>query len=395
VNPDTTLGPDTLITHAGREPRAHLGIVNPPVYHCSTVLFPDYATVLETRKDRASGEFREVTYGREGTPLTRYFEEAVAALEGGYKSVTLPCGMGAIAATLTALLRAGDHLLVLDAVYGPCRDFCTNVLTRFGVEVEYYDPLIGAGIAKLMRPNTRVVYVESPCSLTFEVQDIPAIAAAAHARGAKVVMDNTWASPLFFKAIGHGVDVAIHAATKYLSGHSDLMLGVAVTTRETDTLVRQNASRFGYSAGPDDVYNALRGLRTLGVRMRQHRTAALEVARWLQARPEVDRVLYPALPEDPGHALWKRDFAGASGLMGVVLRDRYSREALARMLDALQLFGLGYSWGGFESLAVPTFPEALRSATEWRGGPSFRLHVGLEDTKDLVKDLEQALAKLG
>ena len=257
---------DTLITHAGRDP-SHLGIVNPPVYHCSTVLFPDYATVLETRKDRASGESREVTYGREGTPLTRYFEEAVAALEGGYKAVTLPCGMGAIAATLTALLRAGDHLLVLDAVYGPCRDFCSNVLTRFGVEVEYYDPLVGAGIAQLMRPNTRVVYVESPCSLTFEVQDIPAIAAAAHARGAKVVMDNTWASPLFFKAIGHGVVVAIHAATKYLSGHSDLMLGVAVHTRETDTAVRQNASRFGYSAGPDDVYNALRGLRTLGVRM--------------------------------------------------------------------------------------------------------------------------------
>jgi len=389
------LGQDTLITHGGRDSRAHHGIVNPPVYHCSTVLFPDYATVLETRKDRASGEFREVTYGREGTPLTRYLEQVVAALERGHKAVTLPCGMGAIAATLTAFLRAGDHLLVVDAVYGPCRDFCTNVLTRFGVEVEYYDPLVGAGIAQLMRPNTRVVYVESPCSLTFEVQDIPAIVAAAHARGAKVVMDNTWASPLCFKAIDHGVDVAIHAATKYLSGHSDLMLGVAVTTAETDTAVRQNASRFGYCAGPDDVYNALRGIRTLGVRMRQHQAGALAIARWLQRRPEVDRVLYPALPEDPGHAIWRRDFTGASGLMGVVLTDRYSREQLARVLDALKLFGLGYSWGGFESLAVPTFPETLRSTTQWRGGPSFRLHVGLEDTQDLIVDLEQALAKLG
>ena len=389
------LGQDTLITHGGRDSRAHHGIVNPPVYHCSTVLFPDYATVLETRKDRASGEFREVTYGREGTPLTRYFEQVVAALERGHKAVTLPCGMGAIAATLTAFLRAGDHLLVVDAVYGPCRDFCTNVLMRFGVEVEYYDPLVGAGIAQLMRPNTRVVYVESPCSLTFEVQDIPAIVAAAHARGAKVVMDNTWASPLCFKAIDHGVDVAIHAATKYLSGHSDLMLGVAVTTAETDTAVRQNASRFGYCAGPDDVYNALRGIRTLGVRMRQHQAGALAIARWLQRRPEVDRVLYPALPEDPGHAIWRRDFTGASGLMGVVLTDRYSREQLARVLDALKLFGLGYSWGGFESLAVPTFPETLRSTTQWRGGPSFRLHVGLEDTQDLIVDLEQALAKLG
>ncbi len=385
---------DTIITHAGLDPLANHGVVNPPVYHCSTIVFPDVATVHATRKDRHDGTFSTVSYGREGTPLTRAFEQAVAALEGAQTAVTLPCGMGAIATSLLAFLKAGDHLLMLDAVYGPARDFAENGLRKLGIDVEFYDPLIGAAIERLMRPNTAVVYLESPCSLTFEVQDVPAIAAVAKRRGAKVIVDNTWASPLFFKAIEHGADVSIHAATKYVSGHSDLMLGVAVTTPQTDIAVRKTASRFGYCAGPDDVYAALRGLRTLGVRMRAHQANALAVARWLQARPEVERVLYPALPEDPGHALWKRDFLGASGLLGVILKKKYSKEDAARMLDALDLFSLGYSWGGFESLAVPTFPETLRSATSWQQGPSIRLHVGLEDTADLTADLEQALRKL-
>jgi cystathionine beta-lyase len=386
--------PSTQVTHAGLDPQANNGIVNPPVYHCSTVLFPDVATVLETRKDRNSGEFKQVTYGREGTLLTRAFERAVASLEGATQAVTLPCGMGAIATSLLAFLEAGDHLLMLDAVYGPARDFAENGLRKLGVDVEFYDPLIGAGIGKLFKPNTKVVYLESPCSLTFEMQDVPAIVAAAKKRSIRVVMDNTWASPLFFDAIGHGADVSIHAATKYISGHSDLMLGVAITTPGVDVAVRKTASRFGYCAGPDDVYNALRGLRTLGVRMRAHQENALTVARWLQKRPEVDRVLYPALPEDPGHAIWKRDYKGASGLLGVVMKKRYSEQDAARVLDALELIGLGYSWGGFESLAVPTYPQQLRSATQWTGGPSFRLHVGIEDTADLIADLEKALAQL-
>ncbi len=385
---------DTIIAHAGLDPLANHGVVNPPVYHCSTIVFPDVATVHATRKDRHDGTFKYVSYGREGTPLTRAFEQAVAALEGAKTAVTLPCGMGAIAASLLAFLKAGDHLLMLDAVYGPARDFAENGLRNLGIEVEFYDPLVGEGIGRLFRKNTAAVYLESPCSLTFEVMDVPAIAAQARRRGVKVIMDNTWSSPLFFKAIEHGVDVSIHAATKYLSGHSDLMLGVAVTTPECDVPVRKTASRFGYCAGPDDVYSALRGLRTLGVRMRQHQQSALKVARWLQARPEVERVLYPALPEDPGHAIWKRDFHGASGLLGVVFKKQYSKEAAARMLDSLHLFHLGYSWGGFESLAVPTFPETLRSATEWRHGASIRLHVGLEDTEDLTADLAQALDKL-
>lgn len=386
--------PDTLVTHAGLDPEAHGGIVNPPVYHCSTVLFPNVATVLETRKDRHSGEFRQVTYGREGTLLTRAFEKAVASLEGAEKAVTLPCGMGAIATTLLAFLKAGDHLLMLDAVYGPARDFAENGLRKLGIEVEFYDPLLGAGVEKLFRKNTAVVYVESPCSLTFEVMDIPAIVSAAKRRGIRTIMDNTWSSPLYFNAMRHGVDVSIHAATKYLSGHSDLMLGVAITRPENDVVVRKTASRFGYCAGPDDVYAALRGLRTLGVRMRAHYANAMQVARWLQQRPEVERVMYPALPEDPGHAIWKRDFQGASGLLGVVLKKKYSGDAAARVLDALELIGLGYSWGGFESLAVPTYPETLRSATQWSGGPSFRLHAGIEDPADIIADLEQALAKL-
>jgi cysteine-S-conjugate beta-lyase len=386
---------DTLIAHAGLDPLANHGVVNPPVYHCSTVVFPDVATVHATRKDRHDGTFKYVSYGREGTPLTRAFEEAVAALEGAQTAVTLPCGMGAIAASLLAFLKAGDHLLMLDAVYGPARDFAENGLRNLGVEVEFYDPLVGGNIAKLFRKNTAAVYLESPCSLTFEVMDAPAIVKAAKARGIKTIMDNTWSSPLFFKAIAHGVDISVHAATKYISGHSDLMLGVAITTPDCEIAVRKTASRFGYCAGPDDVYAALRGMRTLGLRMRAHQENALRVARWLQARPEVDRVLYPALPEDPGHALWKRDFLGSSGLLGVVLKKKYSKEAAAKMLDALHLFHLGYSWGGFESLAVPTFPETLRSATQWQGGPSVRLHVGLEDSADLVADLGQAMGKLG
>jgi cystathionine beta-lyase len=385
---------DTTIAHAGLDPLANHGVVNPPVYHCSTIVFPDVATVHETRKERHEGTFRTTSYGREGTPLTRAFESAVAALEGAKTAVTLPCGMGAIATSLLGFLKAGDHLLMLDAVYGPARDFAENGLRNLGVEVEFYDPLVGAGIEGLIKKNTKVIYLESPCSLTFEIMDVPAIVAAAKKRGIRTIMDNTWSSPLFFKAIAHGVDVSVHAATKYLSGHSDLMLGVAVTTPEVDTAVRKTASRFGYCAGPDDVYNALRGMRTLGVRMRAHQENALKIARWLQARPEVERVLYPALPEDPGHKLWKRDFLGASGLLGFVLKKSYTKEQAAKALDSLALFQLGYSWGGFESLAVPTFPETLRSATQWQQGPSVRLHVGLEDTEDLTADLAQAFAKL-
>jgi len=293
-----------------------------------------------------------------------------------------------------AFLKAGDHLLMPDQLYAPARQFCDDVLAKFGVEVTYYDGTVGDGIRALMKPNTTVVYLESPGSLTFEIQDVPAITRVAKKHGATVVMDNTWASPIFFHPFSHGVDVVIHAATKYISGHSDLMLGVAVCNRASFVPVKKTASTAGYCGGPDDIYMALRGLRTLGVRMRRHYESALAVAAWLQKRPEVHRVHYPALPEDPGYRIWKRDFLGASGLFGFTLKSCSDR-AFAAFLDHMDLFKLGYSWGGYESLMVPTYPSTLRSSTRWEApGPSVRIHVGLENVNDLLDDLECGFARL-
>ena len=384
----------TTLGHAGRDPAKNFGIVNPPVYHASTIIFPTLDVLLETRRDRASGAYEGITYGREGTPTTRAFEEAITALEGGYRAVTFPCGLAAIATSLMAFLKAGDHLLMPDQLYGPARAFCDEVLTKFGVEVTYYDGTIGAGIAALMKKKTSVVYLELPGSLTFEMQDVPAIARVAKSNGAMVLMDNTWASPIFFSPLQHGVDVSIHAATKYISGHSDLMLGVATCNANAILPVKKLSSTAGYCAGPDDVYMALRGLRTLGLRMQQHQESALVVARWLQKRPEVHRVMYPALPDDPGHEIWKRDYRGASALFGFSLKP-VSDKAFAAFLDHMELIKLGYSWGGFESLMVPTYPSTLRSSTRWdAAGPSIRIHIGLEDTDDLIDDLERGLARL-
>jgi cystathionine beta-lyase len=384
---------DTLVGHLGRDATSWRGAVNPPVYHTSTVIFESVAELLETRRDRASGAFVGFTYGREGTPLTRAFEDAVTELEGGYRAVVASCGLGAISASLMAFLSAGDHLLIVDCVYGPARHFCEDVLTRFGVEVTFYGPHVGAGIGDLIQPNTKVVYLESPGSLTFEVMDVPAIAAVCRARGVTTIMDNTWGSPVCFRPLSHGIDVSINAATKYISGHSDLMLGIAVCTEAAFVPVKKTASTAGYCGGPDDVYNALRGLRTLPLRMKRHQETATRIARWLQTRPEVARVMYPALEDDPGHAIWKRDFDGASGLFGVELKP-CSDAQFAAMLDHLDIFRLGYSWGGYESLVVPTYPDTLRSATNWAGGPSLRLHAGLEDCDDLIADLERGFARL-
>ncbi|NKJ44414.1 cystathionine beta-lyase [Novosphingobium sp. SG720] len=387
-------GRGTQTLHAGRDPAANFGVVNPPVYHCSTVLFDSVEQLLETRRDRASGAYVGFTYGREGTATTRAFEDAITLLEGGYRAVTTSCGLGAICAALTAFLSAGDHLLIVDSLYGPARAFCEEFLKKFGVDVTYYRPSIGAGIEALIKPNTRVIYMESPGSLTFEMTDVPAITKVARARGIKTVFDNTWSSPVNFRPLEHGVDVSINAATKYISGHSDLMLGVAVCTEEAFIPVKKTASGSGYCGGPDDIYMALRGLRTLPLRMKQHHASALAVAQWLQARPEVAQVMYPALPDDPGHAIWKRDYDGASGLFGVVL-NACTDTQFAAMLDHMDLFKLGYSWGGYESLVVPTYPSDLRSEVTWEApGPSLRLHVGLEDVDDLIADLERGFARM-
>ena len=384
--------PETRIVHAGRHPERHEGTVNPPIHRASTIVYPTL-DAFERRHERTYTGF---SYGTDGTPITFALTEALAELSGGARSMVTSSGLSAITQSLLAFLRQGDHLLMPDSVYDPTRRFCAAVLRRFGVETTFYDPAIGAAIEALIRPNTRVVYTESPGSLTFEIQDTPAIAAAAHARGALVLFDNTWATPLNFRAFEHGVDVEIQAATKYLAGHSDLLMGVI--TLRTEALFRRlkdSVGDFGDCVAPDLCYETLRGLRTLAVRLRRHEQSALDVARRLAGRPEVIRVLHPALPDHPGHALWRRDFTGSTGLFAVLLRTE-SRPAVAAMLEGLQLFKLGNSWGGFESLvSTAPFLRENRTARPWmERGTLVRLHVGLEAPEDLIADLEAGLRRL-
>ena len=383
--------PETRLVHAGRDPEKNFGIVNPPIYRASTILYPTMAE-FENRQAR---KYTGFYYGIHGTPTTFALTAALAELSGGHRAAVTSSGLAAVTQALTAFLRRGDHLLITDTVYGPTRAFCASVLARFGVDVTFYDPHVGAGIEGLLRPETRVVYAESPGSLTFEVQDVPAIARAAHAHGAVVMFDNTWATPLNFRAFEHGVDVEIQAATKYLAGHSDLLMGV-ITTRTEDLFraVKDGIDAFGDCVSPDLCYETLRGLRTLAVRLRRHERAALDVAKWLARRPEVARVLHPALPDDPGHALWTRDFAGASSLFGALLHTNSAR-AVAAMLEGFRLFKIGASFGGFESLVLPARPSENRTVRPWReSGILLRLHVGLEAVEDLIADLQAGFDRL-
>ncbi len=380
----------TRLVHAGRHPEDHHGAVNPPVYHASTITYPTVAAL----EAGARSPFEGVRYGRFGTPTVFALEEAVAAAEGGRHCVATPSGLAAICATLGAFLAQGDHVLVADTVYHPTRKFCDTVLARFGVETTYYDPHVGAGVRDLIRPNTRLVFVESPGSMTFEVQDVPAIAAAAHEAGALVAMDNTW-GVLNFQPFDKGVDVSIQACTKYIVGHADAMLGAVITVDEDLwRRVKATVAGFGYSVGADEAYLGLRGLRTLAPRLKQHAANGLALAEWLAGRPEVARVMHPALPGDPGHALFRRDFAGACGLFGLVLKPA-PPAAVAAMLDGLELFGMGFSWGGYESLIVPSQGRIPRTATPWAPeGPSLRIHAGLEDVDDLKADLDKGFQRL-
>jgi cystathionine beta-lyase len=381
---------DTLLARAGRDPAAYQGMVNTPVFRASTVLFPD----LESYEARGGDDYKKVRYGQLGTPTTFALEEAVAKMEGGYAAVALPSGLAAITAALCAYAKSGSHLLIPDTAYGPTRTFCDRHLKPFGVEIEYYDPLIGAGIDRLLKDNTCAVLCEAPGSLSFEMQDIPAIAEAAHRRGLPVLADTTWGTPYFFRSFEKGVDVSIHAATKYIAGHSDVVMGIVVTNERHWLTVRRTVAHYGHGVSPDDCYLALRGFRTIGVRMKHQMASALKIARWLQSRPQVKRVIYPALEGDPGHALWKRDFTGAASLFSFVMRPASERQATA-FINALEVFGIGSSWGGFESLAIIARIEGCRTATKWDpGGPTIRLHVGLEDPDDLIADLERGFAAL-
>ncbi len=377
------LQPATRMVTAARDFTEH-GMVNPPIYHASTILFPDLATY--------KGGKQKYRYGRRGTPTSRALETAIAELEGGFNCKVAPSGLAAVSCALLAFLKAGDHVLMVDSVYAPARHFCNTVLKRFGIETTYYEPQLGAKISDLLQPNTRVVYCESPGSQTMEVQDVPAISAAAHAHGAIVMLDNTWSAGHYFKAFSHGCDVSIQAATKYIVGHSDVMMGSVVCNEACWPQFKESFESMGQFAGPDDMYLALRGLRTLDVRLERHMKNAMTVANWLRGREEVETVLYPALPNASGHELWKRDFTGACGLFSVILKP-VSETAIAAMVDGFQLFKIGDSWGGFESLVVPFSPR--RTATNWTSeGPALRFHVGLEDPKDLVADLEAGFERL-
>jgi cystathionine beta-lyase len=378
---DRKMGTNTQLAHIGNDPRDFHGFVNPPVVHASTVLFPDAATM--------AGRNLKYTYGTRGTPTSEALCKAIDHLEGSAGTIAVPSGLVAVTLPLLAFLSAGDHVLITDSVYHPTRNFADTMLKRLGVEVDYYDPEAGAGIAALLKPNTKVVFTESPASNTFEMQDVPTISKAAHAVGAIVMMDNTWATPLYFRPLDHGVDVSIHAATKYPGGHSDVLLGTVSANEACWPRLHQTFITMGACAGPDDVYQVLRGLRTMGVRLAHHQKSALDIARWLETQEGVARVLHPGLESHPGHVLWKRDFSGASGIFSVALDGGGQKEAHA-FLDALEIFGLGYSWGGYESLAVNVFLGDRTVKKEYQG-PLLRLQIGLEDVEDLKADISRGL----
>ncbi len=386
--PKNSLKPDTYLVTAGRDTKGQHGFVNPAVYHASTVLYP-------TAEDQAAHRSR-YQYGRRGTPTSEALEQALAAIEGdGCAGVALlPSGLAAISTALLSVAGSGDHILVTDSVYRPTRNFCDGVFKRMGVETTYYDPLIGADIAKLFKPNTRAVFVEAPGSQSFEMQDIPSIAKAAHDKGTVVLMDNTWATPLYFRAFEKGVDLSIQAGTKYIGGHSDVMFGCVSANAKTLPALKTVLTTMGLCVGPDDMFLALRGLRTMGVRLKQHNVSGLHIAHWLEGRPEVLRVLHPALESDPGYKIWRRDFSGACGLFSIVLKPTSEQSVLAFM-NALTLFGMGFSWGGFESLVILFDCTEYRTATKWApGGPTLRFHIGLEDPDDLIADLENGFAAM-
>ncbi len=379
---------DTRLVHSGSNPRDQKGAVNPPVFRASTIIFP----TVEAMKEAEQRKFDTTFYGVHGTPTTFALETAMAEVEEGYRAISVSSGLAAITTALISFLKTGDHLLMVDSVYAPTRNFCDTTLKRFGIETTYYDPLIGSNIENLIKPETKVIFTESPGSYTFEIQDIPSIVKAAHKREIKVMIDNTWSAGYFFKPFDHKVDISIQATTKYQAGHADLILGHIVTRTKEDWLkVKTNTGILGQTVAPDVCYLALRGLRTLVVRLEEHQQNALTIANWLKERPEVEKILHPAFSSCPGHEFWQRDFTGSSGLFSVILKD-VNIEKIHNMLNNMEYFSMGYSWGGFESLMVYSDPSKIRTATKWEtSSPLLRIHVGQEDVRDLIADLERGL----
>ncbi|WP_135078062.1 cystathionine beta-lyase [Terasakiella sp. SH-1] len=381
----------THLLHAGRNAKENFGIVNPPVYHASTVTFPTVEAMNKAGENPTEG----IYYGRMATPTSHAFEEAVAALEGADKAIAVQSGLAAITGAILAFVKNGDHILVTDSAYFPTKKFCNTVLKGFGVETTYFNPTIGSNIEKLIQPNTKVIFTESPGSLTFEVQDIPAITKVAKDHKIITMIDNTWAAGYFFNAFDHGCDISIQAATKYIGGHSDVMLGTIALGDDLYKKVKTYVYGLGYCAAPDDCYLAQRGIRTLPARLKIHEENGMKLASWLKEQPEVKRVLHPAFEDCPGHDIFKRDFTGACGLFSIVLQDHYSEKAVASMLDGMELFPMGYSWGGYESLMIPFNPKGARNASSWEDqGPCLRLHAGQENVEDLINDLDKGFERL-
>ena len=379
----------TRLIHAGRNKLYTGYAVNPPVVRASTIVFDTFAELRQATLQRGN---RVPFYGRRGTDTHFALQEAICELEGGAGCALYPCGAAAISGALLAFLKSGDHLLMVDSAYEPTRALCDKLLSGLGIETTYYDPQIGAGIASLINANTKVIFLESPGSLTFEMQDIPAITAVARQHNIVTILDNTWASPILCQPFALGVDVSVQSATKYIVGHSDVMLGTASANTQHWPQLREHSYLMGYCASADDAYTALRGLRTLAVRLKQHEQSALQVANWLSQRSEVEVVLHPALPSHPGHAIFQRDFSGSNGLFSFVLKQG-SQQQIEAFIEGIAHFKMGFSWGGYESLITATFNvQALRRASHWPySGPLIRLHIGLEDPADLIADLARAL----
>ncbi|CQH49732.1 cystathionine beta-lyase [Yersinia frederiksenii] len=384
-NSDFSMG--TRITQVGRDPAKQAGFVNAPVYRGSTVIFP---TVSDIEHNRA-----EFNYGTMGTPTIANLENAWSELAGAAGTVLSPSGLGAIALALLTTLKAGDHLLMPDSVYKPTRLFCAGMLGKMGIETTYYDPLIGADIKTLFRPNTSTLFLESPGSQSFEIQDIPTMTALAKRQGIATIIDNTWATPIFFRAHEHGCDLSVEAGTKYLGGHSDLLMGVVSANEDWWPKLRETYDLMAMLPGAEDCFLALRGLRTMYLRLKEAEKRGLEMAHWLKSRPEVLKVLHPALPDCPGHEFWQRDFKGSSGLFSLILQPEYTKAGVDNMLDNMSIFAMGYSWGGFESLVIPFNCAEYRTVTQWQpGGRALRLQIGLEDMDELKADLVQGFERL-